>query len=81
VPADLQSWSPEVDQEADLDGGGFQVVDDLGLMLRDERSDRFDLNEHTLIDNDVGNESPDFLSANMNVKRAHTSSIESLSVK
>lgn len=58
---DLQPGVAEIDQETNLDAAGVQVIDQLGLMFRGQRSDDLKLNQNFLFNQNVGEEFTDIL--------------------
>ena len=57
---EFQAAGAEVKQQADVDAGGGQVVDDLDFMSSDERHDRLVLHEYPILDEHVGFEFADY---------------------
>jgi len=62
----------KIQQQADLDAGGMEVVDDLGLVSRNETLNRFDLNKHSLLNDEVGAEQPNVLAFILHRERGLT---------
>ena len=43
----------EVDEQADFDAGGVQIIDDLRLVFRGDGFDRFQLDDHLFLNENI----------------------------